>query len=130
LKTELNSKSVPKIKKSATKIAKQQISGFEDDLIISLEFLMQKPKSWSAQVEVIKAIGITGTKKSVPYLMSLSENEGNVITPRCYIAAACYTWPSELTKEFLAVCKESPWDGLVEIATDSFIGKKTKYVLV
>jgi len=203
LKTELNSKSIPKIKKSASQIAKKEILGFEKELISALEFLMQKPKSWQAQSEVIKAIGITGSSDSVPYLsdlnlqkydasiiyrdlafsicmlkdikrnelnyfnsilntsnnMSISgacsallysgfipknediinilniiavftEDEGQVITPRCYIAAACYSWPQELTKEFLSNCKNSPWSGLVDIAKDSSLGKKTKYILV
>jgi hypothetical protein len=203
LNTELNSKSIPKIKKSASQIAKKHIEGFEKELVSALEFLMQKPKSWLAQSEVIKAIGITGSSDSVPYLLDLSlqeydtsiiyrdlafsicmltdikekklsyfdnilnsynhmsisgacsallysgfipknqdiinilnniseytENEGQVITPRCYIAAACYSWPQELTKEFLSNCKNSLWSGLVEIANDSSLGKKTKYILV
>ncbi|MFM2479513.1 hypothetical protein [Celerinatantimonas sp. MCCC 1A17872] len=59
-----------------------------------------------------------------------NQNEGQVITPRCYIAAACYNWPEFLTKDFLLECTKSQWSGLIEIAESSLAGKKTKYVLV
>ena len=75
MNTELSSKSIPKIKKSASKIAKKHTKGFEKELVYALEFLMQKPKSWLAQSEVIKAIGITGSSDSVPYLLDLSHQE-------------------------------------------------------
>jgi len=202
-KLELESKSAPKIKKAAQKISKAKLEGYEELLLAALEILLLKPKSWKAQSEVIRAIGITGSKKSVPYLKSLAlkdfvatvlyrdlsfsicmlqdinsekfeylesilettnnsllsgacsailfsgvipsnstikvllssivdrdVNEGQVFTPRCYIAAACYSWPQELTKNFLQMCSKSSWSGLVEIANDSIAGKKTKYVLV
>lgn len=202
-KEDLESKSAPKIKKAAAKISKGKIEGYESLLLSSLTLLIQKPKSWQAQSEVIKAIGITGTKKSLPYLKELSkqefestvlyrdlafsiclledmsdgqlnyttsildtskdlllagacaailfsgytpssddivkivesvvdrdQNEGQVITPRCYIAAACYSWPAELTTSFLKKCADSSWSGLAEIASDSLAGKKSKYVLI
>lgn len=202
-KEELESKSAPKIKKAATKIAKGKIGGYEDLLLTALKVLIQKPRSWKAQSELIKAIGITGSKKSLSYLKEIvsqefestvlyrdlgfaiclledisseklkytvstlgsrndllilgicaailfsgfipSEeeivailsavedrdcNEGQVITPRCYIAAACYSWPSQSTKNFLHKCANSSWPSLVEIANDSLVGKKSKYVLI
>lgn len=200
---ELESKSAPKIKKAAAKIAKKKIGGYEALLLAALKILIQKPKSWQAQSEVIRAIGITGSERSLPYLKELSNqefestllyrdlgfsiclledvsggelkytvsildtsndlllsgvcaailfsgfipsekeikyilnsvsdrelDEGQVITPRCYIAAACYSWAPELTKSFLQKCTKSSWQGLVEIANDSLVGKKTKYVLI
>jgi len=200
---ELESKSAPKIKKAAAKISKGKIEGYEFILLSSLKILIQKPKSWQAQSEVIKAIGITGTEKSLPYLKELSkqefestllyrdlgfsiclledmsgdqlnyaasildtsndllvsgvcaailfsgytpssenivkiiesvvdrdQNEGQLITPRCYIAAACYSWPAELTTNFLQKCASSSWSVLAEIANDSLAGKKSKYVLI
>lgn len=202
-KEDLESKSAPKIKKAATKISKGKIEGYEALLLSSLKILIQKPKSWQAQSEVIKAIGITGTEESLPYLKELSKlkfdstllyrdlgfsiclledissgklnytvsildssnelllsgacaailysnytpsseeilriidsvaerdrNEGQVITPRCYIAAACYSWPAELTTSFLQKCASSSWSGLVQIANDSLVGEKSKYVLI
>ena len=202
-KEDLESKSAPKIKKAATKIAKGKLGGYEQYLISALEVLIQKPKSWQAQSEVIKAIGITGSEKSLPYLKELSNqefettvlyrdlgfaicllqdiskgslvytssvldtsndlllsgvcaailftgfipnekeiiqildsvmdrnnNEGQIITPRCYIAAACYCWAPDLTKNFLLQCSKSSWLGLVEIANDSLVGKRSKYVLI
>lgn len=200
---ELESKSAPRIKKAAAKISKGRVDGHESLLLSSLKYLIEKPKSWQAQSEVIKAIGITGTEKSLPYLKELSkkefestvlyrdlgfsicliedisggklnytasildtsndlllsgacaailfsgytpssedivkiidtvaerdQNEGKVITPRCYIAAACYSWPAEITESFLQKCASSSWSGLVEIANDSLAGKKSKYVLI
>jgi len=202
-KEELESKSVPKIKRAAAKIFKGRIEGYESLLLSSLKMLIQKPKSWQAQSEVIKAIGITGTEESLPYLKELSRqefestllyrdlgfsicllediaggelnyttsildtsndlllsgvcaailfsgytpssedivkiiesvvdrdnNEGQIITPRCYIAAACYSWPAELTTSFLDKCANSSWSSLAEIASDSLAGKRSKYVLV
>ena len=203
LEEELESKSAPRIKKAAAKISEGKIDGYESILLSCLKLLIEKPKSWQAQSEVIKAIGITGTEKSLPYLKQLSkqkfestllyrdlgfsiclledissgqlnytagvldtsndillsgvcaamlfsdytpssedivkiigsvvdrdQNEGQIITPRCYIAAACYSWPAELTTSFLQKCANSSWSGLVEIANDSLAGKKSKYVLI
>ena len=202
-KEDLESKSAPKIKKAATKIAKLNLGGYEPLLLDALKLLIQKPKSWQAQSEIIKAIGITGSEKSLPYLKELSiqefkstllyrdlgfsiclledisngklkyaisvldtsndlllsgvcaailfsgitpvlkdiiqitesvadrdQNEGQTITPRCYIAAACYSWPPEFTKIFLLKCAKSSWPSLVEIANDSLACKKSKYVLI
>jgi hypothetical protein len=78
-KEDLESKSAPKIKKAATKIAKGKLSGYEEFLLSALIVLMQKPKSWQAQSEVIKAIGITGSEASLPYLKELANQEYGVI---------------------------------------------------
>lgn len=203
LLTELESKSAPRIKSAASKISKGRLKGYEELLLAALTLLMQKRKSWQAQSEVIRAIGITGSKASIPYLKELeqtvidstvlyrdlgfsicllediangkldylksilhstnvlllagacsailysefipndedissilnsvaihTQDEGNIITPRIYIAAACYAWPIDLTREFLSGCSKSSWRSLVEISEDSLTGKKTKYVLV
>lgn len=203
LAEELTSKSAPRIKKAAAKVAKEGIDGYESLLLAALPALIERPRSWKVQSEVIKALGITGSEKSLSYLKELSarefestvlyrdmgfsicllediprgqlnyavsiletendsllagvcsailfseytpdpreitqiinavidreEHEGQVITPRCYIAAACYSWPPELTTGFLNKCTSSRWPGLVEIARDSLKGKKTKYILV
>jgi len=203
LKEALESKSAPKIKKAAIKISKGKLGGYEEYLVNALKVLIQKPKSWQAQSEVIKALGITGSTKTLPYLKELSNqkfeaailyrhlgfsiclledissgslvyaasvlktsndlllsgvcaailfsgftpndkeisqiidsvadrnhDEGDIITPRCYIAAACYSWAPDLTKSFLLKCTKSLWPALVEIANDSLVGKKSKYVLI
>ncbi|MCH1923950.1 hypothetical protein L9G74_05325 [Shewanella sp. C32] len=199
----LNSTSAAQIKKAATKIAKDKLVGYESQLLTALTVLMQKTKSWQAQSAVIKALGITGSDRSLPYLKELAtqkfaatvlyrdlafaifllqdlpadelsytrsildtsndqllagacaailfagytpnttdiadiidavadrvQNEGQVITPRCYIAAACYCWPATLTRDFLQQCTASSWQGLVDIANDALAGNKTKYVLI
>ncbi|RWX52764.1 hypothetical protein [Photobacterium chitinilyticum] len=203
IEQDLQSKSVPQIKRAVSKITKERLESYEEALLSALEFLISKPKSWRVLSLVIRAIGITGTTSSVPYLKELvkqdfeatvlyrdlgfsiclladvannrvnflislldSSNElllsgacsailysgfipceqdikmvldgvvkydqceGQVITSRCYIAAACYSWPQLHTKEFLKSCTKSSWAGLVDIANDSLSGKKTKYVLV
>lgn len=201
---ELGSKSAPRIEKAARKIADDSVEGYEDVLISTLDFLFQKKtKSWKAQAEIIRAIGITGTEKVVPYLKELAlkdfsslvlyrylgfsicllediksgnlsylnsilkssnqllisgacsallfsefipenkdiknilkyvvnncEDEGILITPRCYIAAACYSWPSGLTKAFLLTCAKSNFSILNEISKASLTGIKTKQVLI
>lgn len=202
-KLDLESKSAPKIKKAAQKIFKAELQGYEKLLLGALDTLISKPRSWEAQSKVIRALGVTGSEKSLVYLKELTckefeatilysdlgfsifmlqdvpnkdfaylesilnnsndmflagacsgilfsgvippngtitrllssikgitENEGQVITPRCYIAAACYSWPKNLTQDFLQSCSKSSWSGLVEISNDSMAGKKTKYVLV
>ncbi len=63
-------------------------------------------------------------------IKSIDSNEGQVITPRCYIAALAYLWPPVAAKPFLELCAQSNWNGLVEIATSSLKGEKPKYVLV
>lgn len=203
IRADLESKSAPKIKKAAEKIAKQRIEGHEDLLLASLKTLIKKPQSWQAQSQIIRALGITGSDYSVPYLKELAEsrfnatvlyrdlgfaicrlndllhnnlnflksilnsqnelliagscsallfeeyvpsekdmveimeaiksidsNEGQIITPRCYIAALAYLWPHDATKPFLELCARSNWNGLVTIATSSLKGEKPKYVLV
>jgi hypothetical protein len=200
---ELQSKSVPIMKKAAAKIGKQQLQGFGVHLLNALKFLLSKPKSWQAQSEIIRALGITDCIETSEYLKelmlwnfqatilyrdlgfaicllediqnnridflkstlssgnellisgacsalllkeaipsdsdieiilesisSIDGNEGQVMTPRCYIAALAYLWPPYKTEKFLASCLQSKWDGLVEIAKSSVIAKKTKYVLV
>jgi hypothetical protein len=202
LKDDFESMSAPKIKKAASRVFKKKLAGYEEQLLSSLVYLIEKPKSWQAQSEVIKAIGVTGSEKSLPYLKALAShqfestvlyrdlgfsicllndisnqhleyaisnidssndlllsgicaailysgfipckkdieiiissvenrdsNEGQTITPRCYIAAACYPWPSALIDGFLHKCAESSWPDLVEIANDSLAGKKSRYVL-
>jgi len=203
LSEELDSKSAPKIKKAATKIFKQKLLGYEEHLLTALKILIEKPRSWQAQSELIKALGVTGGEQSVTYLKALlgkefeatilykdlgfaicllndishnhlefvwecldsknqllvsgicaailysgfvpendeilrivksiediDDNEGQVITPRSYIAAACYKWPSEVTHELLCKCTQSSWSTLVEIANDSLAGKQSKYILI
>ena len=204
LSLELESKSAPRIMKAATKIADGKLEGYEVAMLNTLEFLLtKKPKSWKAQSELIRVIGVTGSERSLPYLKELTQqefrstilyrylgfsicllediscgklsylnsileipnkmlvsgacsallfsefipekndiikilenvvdydgNEGQVITARCYIAAACYSWPKQLTKDFLITCSKSNWAGLSEITEASLAGIKTKYVLV
>ena len=186
LTEELESRTAPKIKKAAEKIAKQKIDGYEDFLLNALKLLIAKPKSWQAQSQLIRAIGITGSDHSVPYLKelatsnfdttvlykdlgfaicrlndllhsdlaflksilssqnelliagacsallyekivpseddmveimeatkSIDTNEGQVVTPRCYIAALAYLWPATVTRPFLELCLQSNWNGLV-----------------
>lgn len=68
--------------------------------------------------------------KILTSIVSYDVNEGRIITPRCYIAAACYSWPMEVKEDFLYKCMESSWPTLVEISKDSLSGRKTKYTLV
>jgi hypothetical protein len=63
-------------------------------------------------------------------IAEIDTNEGQVMTPRCYIAALAYLWPQSITKDFLGKCKQSNWTGLVEMATSSMSGEKPYYVLV
>ena len=200
---ELASKSAPRIRKAAEKIAKQNIQGHEEALLTALDSVIENSKSWQAQSKLIRAIGVTGSDASIPKLKELASsefestilyidlgfaicrlndllhgnlefiksilhgqntlliagacsaslyektvpsenemlelmdaietidaNEGQVITPRCYIAALAYLWPPAVTKSFLELCLESNWNGLVEIAESSINGEKPKYVLV
>lgn len=203
LKDELESGSPPRIKKAAKKIAKEKLDAYEESLLCALKAIIDKPKSWEAQCEVIKAIGVVGSEQSLPYLKELAErefsattlyinlgfsiclledisnnkldytlsilgepndlllsgfcaaiwyagftpgeaemveimnavvgrdqNEKGVLTPRCYIAAVAYSWPPELTRNFLEKCAESLSTVLVEVANDSLTGKKTRYTLI
>lgn len=66
-------------------------------------------------------------------ISSISEidaDEGNIITPRCYIAAAAYKWPYPSVRPFLELCTRSKWSGLVDIANSSLHGSKCKQILV
>lgn len=201
--TELQSQSAPRIRKVAESIARQGVSGYEDQLLEALSSLMLKPKSWQTQSQLIRAIGITGSTKAIPYMKELAlldfvsailyrdlgfaiclledihsgkldylkstlssgnellmagacsallysksipcdkdiieiikaisnmeTNEGQIITPRCYVAAVAYLWPASLTKPFLELCTRSNWSGLVEIAKSSLHGKPSTFVLV
>lgn len=200
---DLTSKSAPKIRKAAKNILDNKIIGYEELLLKCLGDYIDKPRSWKTQSEIIRAIGITGSSKSIDYLLKLSlykfestalfkdigfsicllhdipnkhlnyllsilssdnmlliagacsallyskyvptnveintilkaisktdTDEGNIITPRCYIAALAFLWPKEIVKPFLEQCLLSKWDGLVEISQSSLKGIETKYVLV
>lgn len=59
-----------------------------------------------------------------------TEDEGMVVSPRCYIAALAYLWPREVTRTFLEDCKKSDWHALVDIANDSLQQKEPKIKLV
>jgi len=63
-------------------------------------------------------------------ISSYTENEGRVITPRCYIAAVAHLWPITETEQFLKTCTNSSWPGLVEIAQYALQGKESKIQLV
>ncbi|NLT12655.1 MAG: hypothetical protein GXY06_09645 [Clostridiaceae bacterium] len=69
-------------------------------------------------------------KKIIIGISPYVENEGQIITPRCYIAAAAQLWPKEVTKDFLQECKKSKWPGLIDIAENSLLGKISKIQLV
>ncbi len=62
--------------------------------------------------------------------VGITENEGRVITPRCYIAALAYLWPKNLTETFLENCKSSTFSGLKDIASTSLQGKPSKIQLI
>ena len=68
--------------------------------------------------------------KIIGAIENYDKDEGQIITPRCYIAAACYSWPLERKKNFLDKCMQSSWPTLVEISKDSLSGKRSKYKLV
>lgn len=61
-KEELKSKSPPRIKKAAQKLAKSKFGGYEQLLLDALKCLVDRPNSWQAQSEVIKALGFVGSK--------------------------------------------------------------------
>jgi hypothetical protein len=64
------------------------------------------------------------------WVSPLVENEGQVISPRTYIAAVAHLWPIAETKEFLESCKSSKSQTLVEIASYALQGKRSKFVLI
>lgn len=69
-------------------------------------------------------------KKIISGVSSYTENEGQIITARCYIAAVAHLWPKEETKDFLESCKKSTWGRLVEIADNALQGKESKIQLI
>ena len=66
----------------------------------------------------------------VAAVVGMQKDEGQIITPRCYIAAVSYLWPSTHTVAFLKECKKSSWAGLREIAESSLQGRKSSFRLV
>lgn len=68
--------------------------------------------------------------KILSEVVTYTENEGRIITPRCYIASVAYLWPASSVKDFLESCKNSSWPGLIQIAEDSLQGKKSKIQLI
>ncbi len=68
-------------------------------------------------------------KRIIAGIAPHTENEGRIITPRCYIAAVAYLWPKDETQAFLESCMHSKWPGLVEIAQDALQGKKPRMQL-
>lgn len=73
---------------------------------------------------------IQDIKKILPSINKYTDKEGAILTPRCYIAALAHCWPLDEVKSFLNECKNSNWQGLVEIAHSSLQGKPTKYKLI
>lgn len=68
--------------------------------------------------------------KILEAVSSRTENEGRVVTPRMYIAAACYRWPRESTEPFLLSWQKAASPLMVELATDALAGRRTKRTLV
>ena len=69
-------------------------------------------------------------KKIIAAISPYTEDEGIIITPRCYIAAVAYLWPKDEVLDFLESCQKSSFAGLVEIAQDSLLGKESKVQLI
>ncbi len=69
-------------------------------------------------------------EKIIVGISPYTENEGQKITPRCYIAAVAHLWPKEEIHNFLVTCKKSNWAGLVEIADYALQGKESKIQLI
>lgn len=69
-------------------------------------------------------------RKIIDGIAPYTQNEGQIITPRCYIAAVAHLWPKEETREFLQSCKLSAWKGLVEISDNALDGKESKIQLI
>lgn len=68
--------------------------------------------------------------KIISEVAAYTEYEGQIMTPRAYIAALAYLWPVSSVKEFLESCKESSSRVISQIAADSLQGKKSKFTLV
>mgnify|MGYP000855437001 CR=1 FL=1 len=69
-------------------------------------------------------------KKIIAGISPYTEDEGIIITPRCYIAAVAYLWPKNEVHDFLESCQKSSFAGLVEIAQDSLLGNESKVQLI
>ena len=69
-------------------------------------------------------------RKIISGISKYTENEGCIITPRCYIAAIAHLWPKEETTEFLESCTNSQWSGLVEISSNALQGIESKIKLI
>lgn len=66
----------------------------------------------------------------VSEIVTYTEDEGHIITPRGYIAAIAYLWPASTVKDFLESCKKSSSRVISQIAEDSLHGKKSKFQLI
>ena len=71
----LSSGTPPKIRKAAKAIARNNETGYCDQLLSALESLLDKPKSWQTQSDVIKALGATDCQAAVPRLKQLIEQD-------------------------------------------------------
>lgn len=56
-----------------------------------------------------------------------TENEGQIITKRCYIAAACCEWKFPEVEEFLKSCENSKWNHLQQIVAEAQAGRYPKW---
>ena len=65
-------------------------------------------------------------RRIISGIAQYTENEGPRITPRCYIAAVAHLWPKEEVTSFLEACRESTWNGLIEISNDALQGRESK----
>ncbi len=69
-------------------------------------------------------------RRIVSGITRYTENEGQKLTPRVYIAAVAHLWPKEETRDFLEACQSSVSKTLVEIANNALRGKESKIQLV
>ena len=69
-------------------------------------------------------------QKILSFLPLYTSDEGGVISPRMFIAAAAYHWPIEVVREFLNDCLQSESQTLIEIAHDVLDGKKPGVQLI
>lgn len=72
----------------------------------------------------------TSISKILEAVSSRTRDEERLITPRMYIAAACYCWPRDLTEPFLLSWQKAASPLMVELATDALAGRRTRRVLV
>jgi len=78
--------------------------------------------------EIVPPVG--DIERILSYMPLYTRDEGRVMTPRVFIAAASYSWPAEQVKEFLQACMQSDSATLVEIASDILAGKKPEVRLI